>query len=334
MDKNKIQSANKKAVQEMIKAEPEWIDVRPAIEVIPGMTKTTILHAGPPIEWDRMCGPVKGAIAGALMLERLAGSEKQAYELAASGDITFDACHNHNAVGPMAGIISPSMPVFVVKNKIHGNFAYCCLNEGRGKVLRYGGLGDEVTKRLKWMGEVLGPALQAGIKDAGKFNIKQILAEALHMGDDLHNRYKAASALFVTRIAAHIIAGVKDRKVAKEVIAFIAANDYTYLNIAMPGMKAMADAGDNVEYSTVVTALSRNGTDFGIRVSGLPGQWFTSPAPQVDALYFPGYGADEANPDMGDSSIAETMGFGGFAAAASPVVVQFVGGSPEEEMET
>lgn len=330
MNRELIQAANKKAVAEMMKADPVWVDVQPAIDVIPGMTKKTLLHAGPPIEWDRMCGPMKGAIAGALMLEGLAASIEEAYQLAASGEITFDACHNHDAVGPMAGVISPSMPVFVIKNRVHGNYAYCNLNEGRGKVLRYGGLGDEVLDRLKWMGDVLGPALQAAIRSLGEMKVKTIMSEALHMADDLHNRYKAASSLFVNRIAPAIFDSIEDRKTARQVLEFIAANDYTFLNIAMPGLKAMADAGHGVEYSTVVTTMARNGTDFGIRVSGLPGSWFVAPAPPVNALYFAGYSAADANPDIGDSTITETMGFGGFAAAASPAVVQFVGGSPQD----
>ena len=324
-----INQANQQAVHTMLEADPVWVDVRPAIEVIPGMTKDTILHAGPPITWERMCGPMKGAIAGALMLEGRARTEAEAYELAASGEIHFAPCHNHSAVGPMAGVTSPSMPVFVIHNRKHGNDAYCNLNEGRGKVLRYGGLGPEVHERLVWMNEVLGPALQAVIKAMGGLRIKPILSEALHMGDDLHNRYKASSALFANRIAPAIFDAVNEKD-AKRVLEFVGQNDYTFLNLAMPALKSMADAGDGVKGSTVVTAMARNGTDFGIRISGLPGEWFTAPAPRVDALYLPGYSEKDANPDIGDSTITETMGLGGFAAAASPSVVQFVGGTAKD----
>ena len=313
-------------------AEPVLVDVQSAGAVIPGMTPKTILHAGPPVAWERMCGPVKAAVAGALMLEGLARTEDEAYHLAASPEIQFDACHNHGAVGPMAGIISYSMPVFVVRNRAHGNHAYCNLNEGRGKVLRYGGLGEEVLARLRWMSDELGPALQAAVRHAGEVPIRTILAEALHMGDDCHNRYKASSALFASRLSKHLIAANPNRERAEKAMEFIAANDYTFLNIAMAGLKAMADAAHGVEASTLVTAMARNGTDFGIRVSGLGDQWFTAPAPPVGALYFPSYGPADANPDLGDSTIAETTGFGGFAAAASPAVVQFVGGTPQEAL--
>ena len=333
MDRETISKANEKAVQEMMRADPQWVDVRPAIEVIPGMTERTILHAGPPIEWERMCGPMKGAIAGALLIEGFAKSIDEAYELAASGEFDFDACHNHSSVGPMAGVTSASMPVFVLENKVHGNYAYCNLNEGRGKVLRYGGLGDEVTEKMKWMGEVLGPALQRAIKKHGPMRIKPILGEALQMGDDLHNRYKASSALFANRIASDIFSTANSIEEAVSVFNFIMENDYTFLNIAMPALKAMADVANGIEHSTVVTAMARNGTDFGIKVSSLEDQWFVAEAPPVDALYFPGYSQEDANPDIGDSSITETLGFGGFSAAASPSVVQFVGGSAKEAVE-
>lgn len=333
MNKDIIKLANEKAVSEMIKADPVWIDVRPAIEVIPGMTEKTILHAGPPIEWQRMCGPMKGAIAGALIIEGFADTIDQAYSLAESGNFIFDACHNHSSVGPMAGVISASMPVFVIYNKTHGNYAYCNLNEGRGKVLRYGGLGDEVTKRMRWMKDVLGPALQRAIKSKGEMKIKPILAEALQMGDDLHNRYKASSSLFVNRIAADIFETAENKEETAEVLDFIANNDYTFLNIAMPALKAMADAAIGIEHSTVVTAMARNGTDYGIKISSLPNEWFVAPAPPVNALYFPGYSEKDANPDIGDSTITETLGFGGFSAAASPSVVQFVGGTTKEAIQ-
>jgi hypothetical protein len=321
--------ANQVAIRRMLGSDPYLIGVRPAGEAIPGMTKTTILHAGPPIEWGRMCGPMMGAVAGALVLEGLAATEAEAMSLAASGDIAFRPCHAVGAVGPMAGVISFSMPVFIVRDEQNGRLTFSNLSEGRGKVLRYGGLGDEVLNRLRWMASELGPSLDAALQHAGPVSVRTILAEALHMGDDCHNRYKAASSLFVGRLAAHLSA-VSNPSTATHVLGFVAGNDYMFLNPGMAGQKAMADAAHGVEGSTVVTAMARNGTDFGIRVSGLGDAWFSAPAPEVEALYFPQYGPADANPDLGDSAIAETTGFGGFAAAASPSVAQFVGGSADD----
>lgn len=330
MDRKRVNEANEQCVQKMMEANPVLVDIRPAIEVIPGMTAKTILHSGPPIEWARMCKPVKSAVAGALILEGLAKTEDEALELAQSGEITFDACHNHAAVGPMAGVTSASMPVYVVKNTVHGNVSYSCLNEGRGKVLRYGGTGKEVQDRLNWMGRVFGPALGRALRKTGGIAIKPILAEALHMGDDCHDRYKAASLLFLTRVLETVLSLDLNSEDLLRVAKFLAENDYTFLNIHMACGKAMADAAHGVEHSTVVTAMTRNGTDFGIRVSGLDG-WFVAASPKVDdGLYYPGYGPEDATPDMGDSTITETTGFGAFAAAASPIIVTFVGNTFEE----
>ncbi|MCK9218306.1 MAG: DUF1116 domain-containing protein [Firmicutes bacterium] len=333
MNRDRISKANENAVKRILEADPIFVDVKPAIEVVPGMTDTTILHAGPPIEFERMCGPMKGGVAGALMLEGLAKTEEEAYELAMSGDITFDSCHNHDAVAPMTGIISASMPVMIVKNMKHGNYAYSTINEGRDKVLRFGALSDDVIDRLRWFNEVLGPELGKVIRNIGGFSVLPIMAEALQMGDDLHNRFKACSALFASRFLPALIDTIEDKDTLKKVSDFIGNNDYFYLNITMAGLKACMDAAHGIEYSTIVTTMTRNGTEFGIRVSGLPGEWFTVKASVPKTLYFPGYGLDDTNPDMGDSAIIETYGLGGFAAAASPIIVQSVGGTIQEANE-
>ena len=333
MDRATVEKANEDALARLIQSDPVVVDVRPAGEVIPGMTPKTVLHAGPPIEWERMCGPQRGAVIGGLLLEGAAASEEEAAALASSGEITLAPCHEHRSVGPMAGVITSSMPVYVAEDKSRGSFTFCTVNEGRGRSLRYGVTGDDVLDRLRWMGHELAPLLAAAIKHAGGVPIRPILAEALHMNDECHNRYKAASALFAARLSPHLAAVSHDESLLSSVLDFLGGNDYTFLNVAMAGQKAMADAAHGVSGSTMVTALARNGTDFGIRVSGLGEAWFTAPAPYVQALYFPKFGPDDANPDLGDSAIAETVGFGGFAAAASPAIVQFVGGSLQDTID-
>jgi hypothetical protein len=329
MNRTEIKKANEIAVKRMTESDPYLVAVKPAGEVIPGLSAKTVLHAGPPVTWERMCGPVKGAVAGALMLEGLAGSIEDAYQVAASGSVTFKPCHEVGAVGPMAGVISSSMPVFVLNDEKWGTNTFSNISEGRGRVLRYGGLGDDVMERLNWMANELAPALQRALERSGPISMRKIMAEALHMGDDLHNRYKAASSLFTNRLSPYICA-TSGGETGARVLEFIAANDYTFLNPGMASQKAMADAAHGVEGASVVTTMARNGTDFGIRVSGLGDEWFTAPAPQVTALYFPQYTKEDANPDLGDSAIAETTGFGGFAAAASPSVALFVGGTTQD----
>jgi len=326
----KIERANKEFIDRLFKSKIYLIGIGKALEVIPGMHKDMILHAGPDIEWDRMCGPMKGAIIGALIYEGRAKDEKEAEEIASSGDIEFSPCHHHNSVGPMAGIISPSMPVFILINKEFGNRAFCTLNEGLGKVLRYGAYSNEVIERLKWMEKVLAPALKSAIEGAGEIDIKNIIAQALYMGDELHNRNRAATSLFIRTIAPYLVRKVRDEKILESILRFIDSNDHFFLNLSMPACKAMLEICEGIENCSIVTVMARNGTEFGIKVSGLKDRWFKTEAPIPRGLFFGGYTQEDANRDIGDSAITETAGLGGFAIASAPAIVQFVGGSPSD----
>jgi len=329
-----IEKANTECVGKMMEAHPITVGVARAIDVIPGMREDLFLHAGPPITWERMAGPMKGAVIGALLFEGKARTPDEAEVMAKSGKIKFEPCHHHYAVGPMAGLISPSMLVYVVENTTHGNKAYSGLNEGRGKVLRMGAYSDEVLTRLRWMNDTLGPTLDAALKDCGGVDIRALLGKALHMGDDGHNRLDAASLLFTTSLAPSIVRTARDTKTAAEIIQFLANNALSILNPVMAACKTMTDAGKNIEGSTIVTVMARNGTDFGIRVSGLGDRWFTGPAGKVKALYFPGFTEKDANPDIGDSTITETAGIGGFAMAGAPAIVTFISGTPKDAINT
>lgn len=330
MVQERIEEANKKVTEIILNGQPTLLDIGVAEEVIPGMTKKTILHAGPPIKWEKMSGPLKGAVIGALIYEGLAVDEKEATELAASGEISYDPCHHHNTVGPMAGVVSASMPVWILQNKKYGNYSYCTLNEGLGKVLRYGAYSDEVIKRLKWMENLLAPLLKQALKLHGQIDLKTMIAQALQMGDEGHNRNRAGTSLLIREIAPCIIQTKFSEEEKIKVLKFIDSNDHFFLNLTMPACKCTLDAAKNIEFSTIVNVMARNGTEFGIRVSGLGDRWFTGPAGMVDGLLFPGYTAEDANPDIGDSVIAETAGIGGFAMAAAPAIVQFVGGSAKD----
>lgn len=323
---------NDQAVGAMINAQPVWEDVGVAREVITDMDDDTILHAGPPVPWENMCGPMRGAIIGALLYERRARTETGAERLARSGKIRFDSCHHHGAVGPMAGIISPSMPVFILRNTDQDNRSFATLNEGLGKVLRYGAYDQEVIDRLRWMERELAPAMKAAVLEAEGVDIKTIMAKALHMGDECHNRNVAATATLIRTLAPHLAKAVKRRATLERVAGFIAGNDHFFLNLGMPACKAAADAGHGVKGASIVTAMARNGTEIGIRVSGLKDRWFTAPAGKVEGLYFPGYGPEDANPDIGDSTITETAGVGGFAMGTAPAIVQFVGGTVDRAL--
>jgi len=330
MVQERIEAANKKVMKIILNGQPTLLDIGVAGEVIPGMTKKTILHAGPPIKWEKMSGPLRGAVVGALIYEGLAVDEKEATKLAASGKISYAPCHHHNTVGPMAGVVSASMPVWILQNKKFGNYSYCTLNEGLGKVLRYGAYSDEVIKRLKWMENLLAPLLKQALKLHGPIDLKTMITQALQMGDEGHNRNRAGTSLLIRELAPYIIQTKFSEKEKIEVLKFIDSNDHFFLNLTMPACKCTMDAAKNIEFSTIVSVMARNGTEFGIKVSGLGERWFTAPAGIVDGLLFPGYTAKDANPDIGDSVIAETAGIGGFAMAAAPAIVQFVGGTAKD----
>lgn len=327
---NRIKKANKKVAQIMMNAQPYLVDVRPAIEVIPRMTKNTILHAGPPVTWDKMCGPMRGAVLGALIFEGKAKNLKEAERLVKSGKIKFSPCHHHNAVGPMAGIISPSMYVFCVKNKKYGNVAYCSLNEGLGRALRFGAWGKDVLKRLIWMRDVLGPVLSKAVKKMGGIDIKTIIAQGLQRGDECHNRNMASTDLFLKLITPALISLDEERKTILDVINFIGDNPHFFLNLSMASCKATVDPAKGVPYSTVMWVMARNGTEIGIRISSLGDRWFTAPAGMPKGLYFPGFSEKDANPDIGDSTISESAGIGAYAMAAAPAIVGFVGGKAQD----
>ncbi len=333
----RVDQANRTAVERMVEARPMLTTVAMAGEVIPGLGERQLLHAGPPIDWQRASGPLRGAIIGALLLEGWAQTQEEARSLAQSGEIDLAPCHHFGCAGPMAGVISPSMAVYVIENVTHGNRAFSNLNEGYGKVLRYGAYSSEVLAKLRWMNGAMAGLLKAALEEGGAagessegLDMRALLAEALHMGDEGHNRNKAGSILFTKLLAPRIARVAQEREEAARVLAFLGDNALSVLNPMMAAAKAMADAAHGQEASTIVTAMARNGTDFGIRVSGLGEEWFTAPAATPDGLYFSGFSAADANPDIGDSTITETAGFGAFAMAAAPAIVQFVSGKPAD----
>lgn len=327
-----ISEANKKVVEILKSSQSKLIDVAKAVDVVPGMKKNLILHAGPPVAWEDMCGPMEGAVIGALIYEGLAEDEDSARELAASGEIEFAPCHEHSAVGPMAGVMSASMPVHIIENTKYGNKAYCTINEGLGKVLRYGAFSEEVIERLKFIEETYAPALKKALAltDEG-IDLKAIISQALHMGDECHNRNKASTSLFFREITPYFLEADLEKSVLKESMQFIKENDHYFLNLSMPTCKAALDAAHGVENSTLVTTMARNGVEFGLRISSLDeDEWFTGPAQMVKGLLFPGYTEEDASPDIGDSTITETMGLGGFVMGGAPAIVQFVGGTVDD----
>ncbi|GAA4283251.1 hypothetical protein GCM10022261_07820 [Brevibacterium daeguense] len=319
------EQANAIALERMLAAGADLVALRPASECL-GLRPGEFLHAGPPLEWARASGPMRGALAGAAVFEGLADSLPEAEEKLAAGDFTFEPCHSRDAVGPMAGVVSPSMWMFELRDPAHDTTAYCSLNEGLGKVLRYGANNDEVLTRLRWMRDVLGPVLAEAVAAHGPIDIRAYISQMVQMGDEGHNRNRSATLMFLRDVVPHIARSGRDPDDIAEVCRFIGANDHFALNLVMPACKLATLAARGVPGSTLVTTMARNGTDFGIQVSGTGDTWYTGPAQVAEGLFLGSFGPDDANPDIGDSAITETAGVGGFAMATAPAIVRLVGG--------
>ncbi|HYJ69726.1 MAG TPA: DUF1116 domain-containing protein [Nocardioidaceae bacterium] len=326
-------AANAEAVRRMLDVSAHLVDVVPAREAL-GLGAGDFLHAGPPITWERASGPMRGALMGACALEGLVDDPERAAPMLATGtQVSLDPCHHHGAVGPMAGVVSASMWMWVLEDPASGRRTYCSLNEGLGKVLRYGAYSPDVLDRLRWMSTTLGPLLQAAVRRAGPIDVTAILTQMLHMGDEAHNRNRSGTLMLLRDLGPALVDAGASGDVA-EAIRFIGGNDHFFLNLAMPACKLALDAARDVEGSTMVVAMARNGTDFGIQVSGTGDRWFTGPAQVPEGLYLGDYGPDDANPDIGDSAITETAGLGGFSMAAAPAIVRFVGGTVPDALAT
>ena len=319
-----IREANERALVRLTSAQPVLVDCRPAREAL-GLDERTVLHSGPPLLWGQACPTVQAAILCAIRYEGWAADDDAARRLVERGRVTLGPCHHAGAVGPMTGIITASMPVFVVENRPGGNRAHATVNEGLGKVLRFGANDASVIARLDWLAREAGPLLGAALRSSGGLDLRALMAQALRMGDEMHQRNIAASALLARALMPHLARVAADTGTLARIADFIAGNDQFFLNLAMAAAKAAADPCLEIAGSTMVATMARNGTDFGIRVAGLGERWFTAPVNTPEGLYFPGFTAADANPDMGDSAIVETVGLGAFAMAASPAVVRFVG---------
>ena len=327
-----IDEANREVIAKVVASQPVIIDNVRAKEVIPELnTGKVILHAGPPVAYENMPDPMQGSCVGAVLFEEWADNEADARKLLESGEIHFIPCHHVKAVGPMGGITSPNMAVFVVKNMTDGNEAYCTMNEGIGKVLRFGAYSEEVVDRLRWMRDILGPTLGKAIRKLGGIAVNPLIAKAIAMGDEFHQRNIAASLAFLKEVAPTITKIEMDEKDRYDVIKFLSDTDQFFLNIMMATGKAVMDAARTIERGTIVTAMCRNGYEFGIRIAGMGDQWFTGPVNTPQGLYFTGYDGEDACPDMGDSAITETVGVGGMAMIAAPAVTRFVGAGGYED---
>lgn len=328
--RDRVESANAEAVERLLAADPVLVDVVAARDVVEGLEGRTILHSGPPIDWTRMCGAQRGSVLGLILFEGWAETIEEAERLAASGAIAFEPNHHHHGVGPMAGTTSPSLPVWIVENRTFGNRAYCRPTDA---AQQFGDYSEQALDGIRNWRDMRAPSVSAALRRMGGLPLKQLFARALAMGDELHNRPNAMSALVANALAADLAQAGLDEQALAGTLTWLRYDEFLGLAISMAAAKASVEPAEGVEHSTLVTAMARNGTEFGIRVAGLPGEWFTAPAPVVEGLYLPGFGPEDAGLDMGDSAITETVGWGGFVLGGAPGILGLTGGTAEQAMQ-
>jgi Protein of unknown function (DUF1116) len=319
-----VEAANAAAVARIERTRPRAVAVVPARETIPALRDRRLLHAGPPIAWERVCDPQRRALVAACRFEGWADDDRAAERLLAEGDVALASGNEHGHVGPMTGVCSPSMPVWVVED---GDArAFSTLNEGPGRTLWFGVGDDEAVRRLEFLRDRLGPVLARAIERIGPVDVLDLAAQGLQMGDELHMRSQATTNLLLKLLLPAFAAGG-----GEEEARFLAGNHLFFLNLTMAAARCASLAAAGERGSTVVTLIARNGTDMGLQLAGLPGRWFTAPAaPVQDALLREGHGLADAARDIGDSAVIECIGLGGMALAAAPVTAAFFGGTASE----
>jgi len=327
--REKIEEANRKVLDIFLSGETVWLGDARAIDVVPGLKKNVILHAGPPIEWDRMANAMKKAILGGVVFEGLARNLEEAEEAIKSGEVKYEPCHNYPLVGGMTGVTTPSMYVHVVENEKYGNRAYCMPHEGGSfKGLGWGTNDQETLDHVRWMQEELSPVLDEAVKMAGGVKVNELIARSIQMGDEAHSRCTSGTLFMTRHLAPYIVETDFPKATIRRVFEFLKTHDIFFLHVIMAAARAIVDPAKNVPYSTIVTTLARNGVEFGIKVSALGEQWFTAPSPKIKTSFFsPKWDDSVATHDMGDSSITETVGLGGQITVCSPAQEYFLGGN-------
>lgn len=331
-----LATQNATVVRRMFDSEPVLVDVVRAGDVVPGMTERTILTSGPKTNPRRYRGGQRRAIAFGAVFEGIAESVDDAFDLLDAGDLDVRPCQEHGCVGSVAGIYTASMPVLVVKDRVHGNLAFCNLYEGKSpRRLNYGVYDEEVAAGLRFLEEVIAPVLSATLRDGADIPLKPLMRRAVNMGDELHSRNTAASLLFARELFPRLLDLAPEMRAdVDRTLAFLAENDYFFLRLSMAAAKAIADAAHGVPGASVVSGMCLSGHEFGIRVSGLGDEWIRGPLPTSEAKLFEGYGEDDIEWLGGESCMTEVVGLGGFAQATAPALQAYQGGSPDAMRET
>lgn len=331
-----VDEANEKTLDRIRSSRPLWVDVQPALEAIPGMEGNNLLHSGPPIDFQDMCDPQQRAVEAAAIFEGWVTDRDGLIAKLRSGDIRLRPNYEFGSVGAMCGVISPSMQVIVTENVTYGNRSWSTFNEGKGNVIWMGTYDQGTIDRLCWMRDVLAPSLRKALRTREEgLDIFKIIAEGTLMGDEVHARSAACTLLLLRQLMPMLLATDLHRDDIASIINFIGQNNHSFLSLTLTACKSACDAAHGIPNSTVVTAMSRNGVNFALRVGGIRDNWFIAPtAPMDEAIYYSGYGPEDAAGDIGDSAIVETAGLGGMIIGAAPSISSFVGGTMQHSRQS
>ena len=135
------------------------------------------------------------------------------------------------------------------------------------------------------------------------------------MGDELHSCQKAIDCLFTRAIIPYAL---KCPNAADLMDYFATANRFTH-NFGQAASRAALLGVEASGLRDVLVAAGGNGVEYGIKLSGEKGRWYTAPAPMIRGPYLtPGAKAENQLPWIGDSSITECRGWGGRLRPINP----------------
>lgn len=299
---DRVEEGNRRALAALDASRPQLVDAGLATDLVPGMDARRILHCGPPCDWQRLGPAMRGQVARAAMLEGWAGDQGAAAALIEAGDIELAATESHGVVAPMSGVLSPSMAVWAVHDEATGADAWAPMSDGAGDGLPASARTRDLIARQRLLADRLAPGASAALGDRGPIDLAALAEEAARMGDADVPDARAAGLLLIREL----LPAMATR--ALDAVPALAGAGAPMGRIALPLVAAAArcavQAAAGTPMSSLVIAMSGNGTDVGVMLAGTPGTWHTAPAPIADdARFDEGSGASGAAPWTGDQGV-------------------------------
>ena len=326
--RTQIDEANEVVMNILLNGQPTWVDVRPALEVIPEFKKNLLLHAGPPIQPQDIVLALRNTLCGAALHEGLAKTFDEAWKMIEKGEILIDSAQDYSCSCGAAMVTSASTPVLVGKDTVFGGEGFSAIHPGSTpRCLRWGYYDDDIEKNLSWFCDIYGPALGEAVRNTGGINMRAIMSRTAGMGDENHVRQTASSFALVLNLIPEVLK--LDIPQRDDVIrALVDCSEKFYLHVLMAGIMGVLKSAKNIPMSTIMIAMGGNGTEFGLQFCGTGNQWFTVKAPKILGQFLnPTWTEEEMCGYLGDSCVTEIYGLGGLSAISGPAFVRLTGGS-------